>query len=68
MFAFDGIADGACQGMTLDLPLDQVILRAGMHGLNGKHLISQSRQYQDGEVRNRQAHPLDGVQVPAIRQ
>ena len=66
--ALDGVAQGARQGTTLDLTLDEVVLRAFLHRLGRQCLIIQARQHDDRDVRGCCLRAAHRIQAMPIRQ
>ena len=66
--SLDGIAYGAHQHATVDLPFDPVVLCAITHGVDGHLFVVQIRYNHDWEGWRRLLHSDDGFHSPGIRQ
>ena len=65
---FQRVLQRAHEHFAIDAALDQVVLRASAHGLDGERLIVQPGQHHDGQVRMRGEHRGQGGQPLGIRQ
>src|SRR5258708_37048564 len=68
MLAFDRVAQRPGERAILDLPLDQVVLRAFFNSLRSQLLIVQSCQYDERNVRRGRVCSPDRLQADAVRQ
>lgn len=64
--ALDGVADRPGQQGTVHLALDQVVLRAGRHGLHGALLVGQAGQHEHRRVRSRLPHRQQPLQPQSV--
>src|SRR5262252_949564 len=67
-FAFNGIANGTPQQVAIHLIFDQIILRSFFDCPNGKRLVVQTREHDDGHGRRLGVQRRKGVEPLAIRQ
>ena len=59
--ALDGIAQGAQQPARLDLPFDEIILRALLQGLRGQRLVVEAGQHHQRHAGGRCVSPANGL-------
>ncbi len=65
--ALDGVANDARNHPRANLRLDQVVLRAGLHGGHGEFVIAQPRQNHHRRA-GCPVHAVQGLQSLAVRQ
>ena len=63
-----GIPEGANENPLVNPALDQIILRAALHGLDGQRLIVEPGEDNDGKSRNALLHAVKGVKSGTVRQ
>ena len=66
--AFDGVADRADQQMIVHLALDEVVLRAGLHGLDRALFVVVAREDDDRHIAHLGVHGEESLQPPAVGQ
>ena len=66
--ALDGVTQRPSQQVALQRPLDQVILDALLHRLDGERLIVEAAEHDDGQLGHVGMHLAERLQAPAFRQ
>src|ERR1700693_4542053 len=66
--AFNRVAESPRERTILDLPFDQIVLRAFLHRLVGQGLIVESREHNQRNARGCCLRPPDGIEAVAIWQ
>ena len=66
--AVHGVLQAAHQLTGVDLPLDQIVLRAVVQGICGKQLRIADGQYHQGNMRPGGAHAADGLRTVRVGQ
>ena len=66
--AFNRVTHRALQQVAIDVALDQIILRAGLHGLNGDLIVIRGGQYDNRYVGNEAVNAGESFESVAVRQ
>ena len=66
--ALDGVADRPPQELAVGAALDQVVLRAGVHGLERQRIVGVPAEHDDGHLRRRLEHGEQRLQAAGIGQ
>ena len=64
--AFDGMAQGAGNQVSVSLSLDQIVLRAFLHDLDRCGFVIETAEYDNGDILAYRLDPPDGLQRVGI--